>query len=351
MNDVSVPNMTTFAPTIGQSSGESDSDMTESFGAHVLGDIGSSYNFSMLPNETLNGTPWASKPAGFWNATDHWEYTFLDSAPSRDTSGPRLLSLYTDRTVQSTGTCITPPYNFSTNGELAVIQYLNINQTVLFPKLSLGLRSIFYLTTPVLVSGNSDKICDPGCSNVKVFEPRVGPPAAGSTISGSNSSYPHYFYDCNITVTARPQDLSPLQAAAAAQAIALSGQFHSEFSFTDTSDSSNQFVSYAFGLPFGKPQNNSAKGMASQLSRFAIGVVAAAAQTNPSMTIQGGVPTQGVRLQFDSFVGFNLILGLTGMLQLLLVFGTAFVVSRIVIPDEILLSHQDTIRKRFVLLS
>ena len=325
--------------------------MLESFGAHVLGDIGSSYNFSMLPKEPLDGTPWAAQPAGFWNATDHWEYTFLDSAPSLNNSGPRLLSIYTDRTVKSSGTCTTPRFNITTQSDLVVIRYLDVNQTVFFPSLALTTESIYYLSAPVLLPSSSVGTCGSGCGNVKVLEPAAGPPATGSTVSGSNTSRPQYFYDCNVTITSNKQGIPPQQAAVAAQAIALSGQVHSEFSSIDTSDASNQFVSYTFGLPFGEPQNNSATGMADQLSRFAIGVVAAAAQTNPSMTIRGGVPSQGVRLQFESLEGFNLILGLTGLFQLILVFGAALIVSRVVIPDEILLSHQDTIRKRFVLAS
>ncbi len=80
MNNISIPNMTHFPPTAGRFGASST---VESFAAHVLGDIGSSYNFSMLPKEPLDGTPWASSPAGFWNGTDHWEYNFLDFVPSQ----------------------------------------------------------------------------------------------------------------------------------------------------------------------------------------------------------------------------------------------------------------------------
>ncbi len=346
MNNISIPNMTHFAPAAGRFN--DDNTFLESFAAHVLGDIGSSYNFSMLPNEPLEGTPWASNPAGFWNGTDHWEYHFLDSAPSSGASGAQFLAIYSSRIAKSTATCTVPPYQVAIDGQLAIIHLLEKNRTVTFPALALGLESIYYLTTPIPDDGGSDiGTCGPGCNNVKALEPAAGPPVDGSFVKGSNSTY--FFYDCNVTVTSLTRDLPPVKAAQAAQAIALSGQVYPEFEATDKP--LDQFVAYNFGLPFGEPQNNSVSGMASLLSRFAIGVVSAAAQTNPPMFLQGGLPAQGVRLQFDSFLGFNLILVITGMLQLILVLVTAVVVRRLVIPEEVLLSHQEAIQKRFVLSS
>lgn len=304
----------------------------------MLGDIGSSYNFSMLPGEPLEGTPWASNPAGFWNGTDHWEYNFLDSAPSPAAAGARFLAIYSNRTVKSTATCAVPPYRITTEGQLAVVHLLAENRTINFPALALGLESIYYLTAPLKDHDGGDGSCGPGCANVKALEPVAGPSVNGSLFSGSNATY---FYDCNITVFAAKSDLSPVNAALAAQAIALSGQVHPEFQATD--GYLDQFVGYNFGLPFGDPQNNSVTGMASLISRFAIGVVSAAAQTNPPMFVQGGLPAQGVRLHFDSFLSFNLILVTTGVLQLVLVLATAVVVNRLVIPAGIVLSHQQAI--------
>lgn len=336
--------MTHFAPTAGRFS--NDITFLESFAAHVLGDIGSSYNFSMLPKEPLEGTPWASNPAGFWNSTDHWEYTFLDSAPTPAASGARSLAIYSDRVVKSTATCAVPPYRVTFNGQLAAIHLLGENRTINFPVLAFGLESIYYLTTPLPGDESRDGTCGPGCANVKVVEPAAGPPVHGSSFRGSNGTY---FYDCNITVSAARSDLSPIKAALAAQAIALSGQLHPEFLATD--EHLNQFAAYNFGLPFGEPQNNSVTGMASLISRFAIGVISAAAQTNPPMFVQGSLPAQGVRLHFESFLGFNLILVTTGFVQLVLVLATAVIVRRLAIPDEILLSHQKPIQNRFLLSS
>ncbi|KAL8916717.1 MAG: hypothetical protein Q9208_008364 [Pyrenodesmia sp. 3 TL-2023] len=345
-NNISISNMTNFAPTAGRFAGNGI-PFLESDAAHVLGEIGSSYNFSMLPEEPLVGTPWASNPAGFWNGTDYWEYHFLDSAPSPAASGARYLAIYSDRIVKSTAICAVPPYHVTLEGQLAVVHLPAENRTINFPALVLGLESIYYLTTPRRSNDSGDGICGPGCANVKALEPAAGPPADGSLFGGSNGTY---FYDCNITVSAAKSDLPRVKAAVAAQAIALSGQVHHEFQTTDELNL-DQFVAYNFGLPFGEPQNNSVTGMASLMSRFAIGVISAAAQTNPPMFVQGSLPAQGVRLQFQSFLAFNLILVTIGVLQLVLVLATAAIVKRLVIPEEMLLSRQEAIRSRFVLSS
>jgi hypothetical protein len=295
MNNMSVPNMTTFVPWAGRFSYEY---LDQLFAAHILGDIGSSYNVSALLDAPLDGTPLASNPASIWKATNHWEYTFLDSAPSLPIQGPSFLSIYSNRTVKSTAVCDTPAYQVALDGnnsQLAIVTPLNGGQAVIFPAIAIQQDAIYYLTTPLQDLPNSDGSgsCGPGCMNIKAIEARAGDPVV-PVAAGSDSSY--FYYDCNITVSSSPAGLPPRNAAMAAQAIALSGQLHEEL-YSHTNQGGNEYVAYQFGLPFGEPQNNSAIGMASLISRFAIGVVAAAAQTNPKMNITGGTPTQGVRLQ------------------------------------------------------
>lgn len=334
--------MSTFAPSTGRFTRDY---LTESLAAHVLGNIGGSYNVSMLPKDPLSGKPWASNPADIWNGTDHWEYVFRDSAPTLASSGSSALSIYTDKIVNSTGSCKTPAYRINFGNVVATITFLEGNSMISLPSLDLGLESILYVTTPVLEFPERNTTCGPGCSNIKIVEPAAGPPAPGSFVGGDG----FFVYDCNITVTSNHEDLSPLNAAVAAQAIALSGQIHTELA--NTSHPNNQYIAYNFGLTFGEAQNNSATGMASLISRFAIGVVAAAAQTNPSIIIQGGQPAQGVRITLDAAVFFHLILGLTAGLQLLLVVAAAFAVKGMVIPRESPLSEEEEIQNRFVIKS
>lgn len=345
LKDVAVPNMSTFSPNTGRFQ---EDFVTNSLGAHLFGNIGSSYNISELPSYSLSGKPWASNPAQIWNGTDHWEYVFRDSAPTLGASGPSSLSIYTDQTANATGICTTPPYQVEDdeNPELVVINFLDWNRTAFFPAFAAGSESITYLVTPILHPKEGKSICGDGCSNIKVFEPKAGPPVPGS-FSSDHTGF--FIYDCNITVASNKQDLSPLYASVAAQAIGLSGQIHIEMK--NISKSYNEYVSYEFGLTFGEPQNNSATGMASLLSRFAIGVIAAAAQTNPSTIVQGGQPAQGVRIVLESPAYFHLIFALTAGLQLLLVILAAWIVYRIPIPKEVPLSEEEEIQDRFVLKS
>ena len=112
--------------------------------------------------------------------------------------------------------------------------------------------------------------------------------------------------------------------------------------------SGNQYFTYNFGLPFREPQNNSAAGMAQLLLRFAIGVIAAMAQTNPPITIPGQTPKQGIRLKLNAPVTFYFILALIAGIQLVLIIFSAVVVSRIKIANEIPCSNQEKIQSRFV---
>lgn len=96
---------------------------------------------------------------------------------------------------------------------------------------------------------------------------------------------PFFYYESNVTLSSKdlndPQTLNSINSAVAGQATAPSGEYRTEF------NSEAEFVAYNLGLPFGRQQNNDVKGMAQLLARYVMGVVAAAAQTNPKLTIIG----------------------------------------------------------------
>lgn len=345
LNNISVPDLTHFT----QNARISNDFYGEALDAHILGDIGSSYNFSDLPEQSLVGSPLASNPAAFWNATDHWQFIAVDSTPADYSIGPGVLSIYADRVVTSSGVCSTPAYDVSAvaadgshalNAPKSTIYAAQFTlrdsgEVVLFPLDAFNGEGTYYL------SSNSSGDCGPGCSNVKVVETYSGPPA-GSFFNVSNGIY---FYDCNITVTPPtdryPGSLPLEQAALAARAIALSG------AIPQLGDS--EYVFYQLDVAFGQAQNNSAAGMASQLSRFAIGVVAAAARTNRPILVQGKAPAQGLRLTLDQPLAFGLILGLTAGIQLLLVLVTATACRKLVIPKETPVTRRETFRKYIAL--
>lgn len=197
----------------------------------------------------------------------------------------------------------------------------NSNETVVFPGGSLPVEGITYFTQQY--DGVDDPAsCGPGCSNVKVLETAAGP--AESCSAGLQ----YYYYDSNITISnisnivAPIPQIRPRKAAVAAQAIALTGRLDFNDANSNLTELS-EFITYNFGTPFGEAQNNSADGMAHLISKFAIGVVAAAAQVNPPMTILGSQPQQGLRLVLSNSVGFYLLLGglLAGQLALVVIAG------------------------------
>lgn len=350
ISNISIPNLGRFTP---ENDRLPDDVYGDAFAAHVLGNIGGSYDYSVLPEQKLNGSPWASNPAAFWNATGHWEYVSLNSTPSDYTNGPGVLSVYTDPIIRSSGVCTTPAYQLNSvaipatgsptlnlpNSTTVAANFtlLESGKTVLSPLDALNGEGTYYLSSPF-----NESVCGPGCGSIKVVEIVTGLPAPESFVENRPNVF---FYEYNITVTpsadSSPGSLAPHQASLAARAIALSGAI-------PQLDGRSEYVFYNLAVAFGEAQNNSATGMARQLSRFAIGVIAAAAQTNQPKTVLGHVPTQGLRLTLDHPLAFHLILGLIGAMQLLLTGLSAIVCGRLVIPEEMLLTRRET-WKRFVL--
>ena len=281
----------------------------------------------------------------FWNADDHWEYHYLNSALDIVSAGTNYLAVYSDRKVSSSAVCATPEYNSTIDGAQGLII---INQTsgrdFTFDSMALGLESNTYATVPILRQlrtdvcgsrvGCSTGECGPGCSTVHVLEPKSGEAVPGSFDSPTSG---FFYYECNITVSSDPAPtsdldsltLAPMMAAAAAQAIALNGD--ATISAVGAPPLSR---SYNWELPFGTPFNNSAPDMADQLARFAIGVVAAAASTNPRMAVEGRPPAQGVRLELQQPVAFAVIMGVVAGLQLLLMVAAVVLVGRVYVPGN-----------------
>ncbi|KAJ0117022.1 hypothetical protein J7T55_003438 [Diaporthe amygdali] len=356
---VFVPDMSDFARGTGrfQDSRYNQDSTLQNLGASILGDIGSSYNYSVLPSVPLAGEPLAKFPAMFWKTDDYWEYHYLNSAPNTVSAGTNFLAVYSDRKVSSQAVCETPEYNSTIDQARSL---LIVNQTsgrnFTFDASAWGLESNTYGTLPILRQlrtdvcgswvGCSTGECGPGCSTVHVLEPKSGEAVAGSTFDSPTSGF--FYYECNITVSSDPPPVSdldnltlaPMLAAAAAQAIALNGL---------SSIDPNVPLSRSFNwqLPFGTPFNNSAPDMANQLARYAIGVVAATASTNPRMAIPGRPPAQGVRLNLEQPVAFAVILGLTAGLQLLLTVVAIMLVGGVYVPGNQEWMSKETLKQLY----
>lgn len=357
--EVFVPDMSNFARGTGrfEFSRPFDLDSTlQSLGASILGDIGGSYNYSVLPSMPLAGEPLGKFPAAFWKAENHWEYHYLNSALDSASAGTNYLAVYSDRKVSSSAVCATPEYNTTIDRNQSLII---INQTsgrdFTFDSVAAGLESNTFGTVPILRQLRTDVCgsrvgcgtgdCGPGCSTVHVLEPKSGEAVPGS-YDNPNSFF--FYYECNVTVSSDPPPVSdldnltfaPMLAAAAAQAIALTG-------LTSNDPNAPLSRSYNWELPFGTPFNNSAPDMADLLARHAIGVVAAAASTNPRMAIQGQSPAQGVRLELQDPVAFAVIMGVTAGLQLLLLVIAVVLVGRIYIPESQEWITRDTLKQLY----
>jgi hypothetical protein len=326
LGEIAIPDMSRFA-RVGRFTAGS---RPQSVAAHILGDIGTSYEFSTIPQEIMTKAPIAKHPYAFWDGGDHWEYVFTKSAPIPGPQEFNFLSVYSDEHVKSSATCRTPPNTFTlSGGVLAVTPTDGQNHTVLFPARPLGDESIMYLTESVLrnASANATGQCGPGCATVRVVEPRTAPAAEnpGPVVPGSL----FYYYECNITVAPERDragmfGLDPATAAVAAQAVAL-GDSRAPSAVNGT-PGAGQYTAYTLGLELGQPQNNNATAMARTLSRFAIGVVAAAARTNPTVLVQGYPPRQGLRLVLDKPAIFGGILAATVGVQLVLLAGAVILV-------------------------
>lgn len=357
---VFVPDMSNFARGTGRFANDRafDLDSTlQSLGASILGDIGGSYNHSTLPTVPLVGEPLGKFPAIFWEADDHWEYHYLNSSLDIASAATNNLAVYSDRKVLSSAVCATPEYNATIDGTQSLII---INQTngrdFTFDSVAGGLESNTYGTVPILRQldtnvcgsrvGCSTGECGPGCSTVHVLEPKSGEAVPGSY---DNPRSQWFYYECNVTVSSDPPPasdldsltLAPMLAAAAAQAIALNG-------LTSAGDPSAPLSrSYNWELPFGTPFNNSAPDMADQLARYAIGVVAAAASTNPRMAVPGRSPAQGVRLELQEPVAFAVIMGLTAGLQLILLAVAVILVGRVYVPENQEWMTRETLKQMY----
>ncbi|KAK0725847.1 hypothetical protein B0H67DRAFT_571715 [Lasiosphaeris hirsuta] len=326
---VAIPDMSKFA----RPGRFNDGEGPQSYAAHILGDIGGSYNYSTLPPEPLTNQPVAKYPFSLWDQTDHWEYVYVNSAPSVVFGAFNFLSVHTNASVTASAVCATPPYDLATNTttQVVTIRHATNNRTVAFPLIAMGVESIYYLTAPQLnIQTASTGACGPGCSTVHALEPMAGPPAPDSFVHPSSAVF---YYECNVTVTDPTGRLAEAEAAVAAQAIALSGQITSTTPaaqyYAPPDGARAEYTSYPFGLQFGEAQNNSAVGMGHMMAKFAAGVVAAAAQTNPRVLVPGAQPRQGVRLVLELPAAFAAVLCAASGVQAGLMVLAAWLVGRV----------------------
>ncbi|KAF6820657.1 hypothetical protein CPLU01_12682 [Colletotrichum plurivorum] len=244
------------------------------------------------------------------------KYVFHETSTTSITDkNANPVTVSTNRSINSTAVCQTWPVITGGNGtepNITISLGNNANRTVDIPVRG-GTDQTTFMT-------RSDNDCGVGCSTVTAFEASASAP---------------WYYACNITVgevanATRPEhevggNLTDLAAAA----IALQGFAVSSL----VNDTNFQYQMYPAESVFGVPMNGSVADMQAMLSRFAIGVVAIAAESNSDLTLEGTMPMKGTVLNVSHWNLIHMILLLTASLQLALGIAAALVANRVVVPD------------------
>lgn len=153
-----------------------------------------------------------------------------------------------------------------------------------------------------------------------------------SALEVSNLS--SWYYTCNITVgtvqnaTRSEHQVGDTLRTAAAAGIALQGYEVSSL----VNDTTIQYHTYPAESVFGAPLQGSPENMAMAVTRFAIGIIAAAAENNDDIVIDGIVPIKGNQLKVEHWGYVSMILGFLAILQIALELAAVFATRHVVIP-------------------
>ncbi|KAL2760210.1 hypothetical protein ACRALDRAFT_1059914 [Sodiomyces alcalophilus JCM 7366] len=295
----------------------STSQRAQQYTAHSFGTISLAFHTGSTDDKPTPGDLWYSDDPLVFCGASYCQYIFHETNPkSLDNPDAVPITIATNRIVNATTTCESWPVVAGGSGA-------ETNITILLPSdelrtISLPVQGGPDQTTFLTDMGDD---CGRGCGTVTAFE-------------ASNTS--PWFYRCNTTIgtvanaTRREHHVGENLARMASVAIALQG-------YTTASPPVDyaprvQSVLFPSQSTFGVPLNGSAPGMAFLLSRFAIGVVAVAAETNDMIVVPGRVPTVGLKLHVEHWKYIHVILLLAAGLQLLLGLGAEWLANKVVIP-------------------
>jgi hypothetical protein len=243
----------------------------------------------------------------------------------------------TDRSVIASAECRSYPVVEGGNGTSLdiVIDLRNgegDTQNVTFPVAGGADQTTFVTDTSGTGAsprnGSVTSTCGAGCVSVWAFE--------------AVSTGQAWFYDCTVTVgkvsnVKRPEhELGANLTRMAAAGIALQG-YASTLSGSGGNSSTNtdlrtQAMIYPSESWWGTSMDGSTQGMAFLLARFAIGVVAVAAENNDRTIVWGEAPNMGIRVHMEHWPIVHIILILTAVVLLLLGLGAAYFGNRVVVP-------------------
>ncbi|ROT43010.1 hypothetical protein SODALDRAFT_347843 [Sodiomyces alkalinus F11] len=298
----------------------STSRRAQQYTAHSFGTMSLAYDTAVFPDAKMPtpGELWyTDDPLMFCDSdSDSCQYVFHETNPESLNNPDALpITVSTNRVIHATTECTSWPVVSGGGGTEA-------NITILLPQdqariIPLPAQAGPDQTTFITDTGAD---CGRGCGTVTAFE--------------ASDTYP-WFYSCNTTIGTvenaerEEHHVGENLGRMATVAIALQGYPNN---LTTTESPGVQSVIFPAQSIFGMPLGGAASSMAFLLSRFAIGVVAMAAESNDMVVVPGDVPTVGLELHVEHWNYIHVILFLALGLQLLLGFGAAWVANTVVIP-------------------
>ncbi|KAM0324588.1 hypothetical protein ACHAQA_007975 [Verticillium albo-atrum] len=311
--NVSIPNLSSIETTKVVKS--SNSARAQEYTANSYGTVSLGYGSGTMDQRPAAGDLYYGDDPLMFCDDNTCEYVFHeDNTATADDPDVFAVTVVTDRAINTTTTCRGFRVTSGGNGTVAniTIEDSGRSRQVTLPVLGGSDQSTFFTDTL--------DTCGPGCGAITVFE--------------ASTDHP-WLYECNTTVGTMSNARLPEHAISddfawmVAQAIALQG-----YSTTAANeDLVVQGVVYPAESVWGLPMNGSVDALELSMSRFAIGVLAIAAQSNSDFVVWGQTPTVGQKLNMEHWEIIHLIMGLTAGLQLVLGVAAALIAHRVVIPE------------------
>ncbi|KAK7228338.1 hypothetical protein V2G26_000508 [Clonostachys chloroleuca] len=227
----------------------------------------------------------------------------------------------TNRSVEITSRCNSYPVIRGANGTVTNITITaESKDTVITLPTTPGSDQSTFMT-------RYDQECGPNCRIMSVFE-----------VSADAS----WYYSCTTwqgpvkNATLPQHEIAENLTHLATTAIGLQGFASSPSGSTEQEMDpmkSLQYKVYPSATIPGKPANGSTRAMEGLLSRFAIGVIAMAAESSSGITLEGKAPQIGQKLGVEHWNLIHMTFALTAGLQLILAIGVTLVAERVIVPD------------------
>jgi hypothetical protein len=247
---------------------------------------------------------------------EYFQYFFMESSANSDPNSNNI-SFYSNRSIKTTGACITYPVYDNVNGPLQSFTFEKDGETFDRDFQSIGPNSTTYYT-------QQNMECGPRCKELCAYE---------------NNGVAAFYHECNVTVSTvsnvsyPSQNVSDKNALMAVGAIGLQG--YQQYSNSRPMSQYQQFPAESTYWHF---VGDGAR-MASLMSQFAIGVFVTAAKImNPiPAPVSGLLPLQGVCLSVEKpVVVLAILISIVVCHFVLFVLGSVVANTVVVVNDSYL---------------